>query len=78
MLSSTKRRISALERSIELPMTAARFAALVEERIRLTGMSLAEASQSVIVSLSEDSLARLEEELMQRVSRASILGRLPL
>jgi hypothetical protein len=67
MLSSTKRRISLLERSIQLPMTAERFAALVEERMRFTGMSVEEASKSVIGSLSLENLDRIEKELSQRV-----------
>jgi hypothetical protein len=43
MLSSAKRRMSALERSIHLPLTADRFLARVEEVIRLTGASSNEA-----------------------------------
>jgi hypothetical protein len=70
MLSSAKRRISILERSIQLPMTAERFAALVEERMRLTGMSIGEASQSLIAALSPENLGRLEKELLQRMQRA--------
>jgi hypothetical protein len=67
MLSSAKRRISLLERSIQLPMTAERFGSLVEERMRLTGISVEEASQSLISTLSVENLDRLEKELMQRV-----------
>ena len=65
MLSSAKRRISLLERSIELPMTFERFKSLIEERMRLTGMGVEEASQSLIDSLSVENLGRLEKELMQ-------------
>jgi hypothetical protein len=67
MLSSAKRRISLLERSIQLSMTAERFSALVEERMRLTGMGFEEASQSLIDSLSVENLDRLEKELVRRV-----------
>lgn len=62
MLSSAKRRMLVLERSIHLPITAERFLALVEERVRLTGANFDEASQSVIVSLSDQDLDRLTEE----------------
>jgi hypothetical protein len=66
MLSSTKRRIALLERSIELPITAERFWASVQERVRFTGESLDEAFRSLLVSLSVENLDRLEEELVQR------------
>jgi hypothetical protein len=66
MLSSTKRRIALLERSIELPITAERFWASVQERVRLTGASVDEAFRSLLASLSDENLDRLEEELVQR------------
>ena len=66
MLSSTKRRISLLERSIELPMTAERFLASVQEYVRLTGADSDEARQLLRVSLSDENLGRLGEELVQR------------
>ena len=66
MLTSTKRRISILERSIELPITAERFLASVQERARLTGATLEEAFQSLLPSLSDGNLERLESELKQR------------
>jgi hypothetical protein len=62
MLASTKRRMSILERSIQIPMTAERALALVQERVRLTGASLEDASQSVIRSLSARDMDRLAEE----------------
>jgi hypothetical protein len=43
MLSSTKRRMSVLERSIQIPITAEIFVARVQERARLTGASFEEA-----------------------------------
>jgi hypothetical protein len=70
MLGSAKRRISILERSIQLPMTAERFAALVEDRMRLTGMSVGEASQSWIDALSPQNLVQLEKELRELMQRA--------
>jgi len=68
MLRSAIRRISALERSIRIPITAERFQALVEERMRLTGASLDDASQSLIIALSEQDLERLSEEFMRAAS----------
>jgi hypothetical protein len=52
MLTSTKRRISILERSIELPITAERFLARAQERARLSGAIFEEARQSLLVSLN--------------------------
>ena len=69
MLSSTKRRISLLERSIELPITAERFLARVQDRIRFTGESLDEAFRSLLVSLSVENLDRLEKELVEWPNR---------
>ena len=66
MLSSTKRRISVLERSMELPITAERFLARVQDRVRFTGESLDEAFRSLLIPLSVENLDRLEEELVQR------------
>ena len=66
MLHSSKLTISFLERSIELPITAERFLASVQERVRLTGVSLDEAFRSLLIPLSVENLDRLEEELMQR------------
>jgi len=68
MLSSTKRRILLLERSIELPITADRFLASVQDRIRFTSESLAEAFRSLLFPLSIENLNRREEEIMQRCS----------
>jgi hypothetical protein len=52
----------------KFPITAERFEALVEERMRFTGASVAAASRSLIVALSEQDLDRLSEKLMQRAS----------
>ena len=71
MLNSTKHRIALLERSIELPITAERFLASVQDRVRLTGESLDEAFRSLLVPLSIENLNRLEEEIMQRYSCGS-------
>jgi hypothetical protein len=54
------------QRSIELPITAERFLASVQEHARLTGASIEEAFQSLLVSLSDENLERLEVELSQR------------
>jgi len=71
MLSSAKRRMLVLERSIHLPITAARFLSLVEERVRLTGASFDDASQSLIVSLNDQDLYCLTEELEQRATNGT-------
>jgi hypothetical protein len=65
MLNSAKRRISVLERSIPLPITADRIMASAQERVRLTGASLDDALQSLMVSLSAEDLNRLVEEFLQ-------------
>jgi hypothetical protein len=67
MLNSAKRRISALERMIELPITAERFFASVEQRVRLTGASFDEVFRSSLISLSDENLDRIKKELTQRV-----------
>jgi hypothetical protein len=67
MLSSTKRRISALERSIELPITEGRFLAGVQNQVRWTGASFDEVLRSSLASLSYENLCRLEEEVTQRL-----------
>lgn len=67
MLSSTKRRISVLERSIQLPMTAERFLASVQDSVRLSGASLEKVFRSSLSSLSDENLDRLEEEVIQRL-----------
>ena len=65
MLSSTKRRMSVLERSIQIPITAEIFVARAEERARLTGASFEEAFQSLIPSLTTRDLESVAEEFMQ-------------
>jgi len=62
MLASTKRRMSILERSIQIPLTVERSLALIQERVRLTGASLEDACQCVLRSLSARDLDRLAEE----------------
>jgi predicted oxidoreductase (fatty acid repression mutant protein) len=66
MLNSAKRRVSILERSIELPITADRFLASVQERARLTGASFNDAFRSLLVLLSDENLEHLEKDLKQR------------
>jgi hypothetical protein len=65
MLNNAKRRISVLERSIPLPITADRIMASAQERVRLTGASLDDALHSLMVSLSVEDLNRLVEEFLQ-------------
>jgi hypothetical protein len=52
MLSTAKRRIVVLERSIHIPMTGERFFDSVQERVRLTGASFHDATQSLFPSWS--------------------------
>ena len=72
MLSSTKRRIALLERSIELPITEERFLAGVQNQVRLTGASFDEVLQSSLASLSNENLCRLEEEVTERLIRRGV------
>jgi len=67
MLSSTKRRIALLERSIELPITERRFLAGVENQVRLTGASFDDVLRCSLASLSYENLCRLEEEVTRRL-----------
>jgi len=69
MPSGAKHRMSILERSIELPLTAERFLASVQERVRHTGMSAIHAFRSLITSLSNENLDRLETELAKRAAK---------
>jgi len=71
LLSSTKRRMAVLERSIQIPITAKILMARAEERVRLTGASIEEAFQSRIPSLSTRDLECVLEEFMQLVDRPS-------
>jgi hypothetical protein len=62
MLSSAKRRISILERSIQVPATTERFMARVAERVQLTGVSFEDALESMVVSLGDQELESLVRE----------------
>ena len=66
MLSSTKRRMAVLERSIQIPITAKILLARAEERVRLTGASFDEALQSLIPSLTTLDLECIAEEFLER------------
>ena len=65
MLSSTKRRMSVLERSIRIPITTDILLARAEERARLKGASFEDALQSLVPSLRDRDLECVAEELMQ-------------
>ena len=67
MLISTKRRMSVLERSIHIPMTADRFLARVQEVVRLTGASTDEAFRSLMPPLKDDELDHLIEEFLEQI-----------
>jgi hypothetical protein len=47
-------------------MTVERFVISVQERARLTDASLGDAFRSLLVSLSDENLGRIEEELTKR------------
>jgi hypothetical protein len=66
MLSTVKRRMSALERSIRIPITANILLARAEERARLTGASFDEALHSLIASLATPDLECIAEEHLKR------------
>jgi hypothetical protein len=75
MLSSTKRRMSALERSIHIPMTADRFLARVQEVVRVTGTSTDEAFQSLVAPLKDHELDHLIEEFLKQIFGDDIAAR---
>jgi hypothetical protein len=62
MLRSVRRRITILERSIPVPLTAAIFSARVEKHAHQTGASWDTAFQSLISKVSDDELDRLATE----------------
>jgi len=75
MLSSTKRRMSVLERSIHIPMTADRLLARVEEIVRLTGASTDEAFRSLMAPLKDHELNHLIEEILEQLFGDDIAAR---
>jgi hypothetical protein len=52
MLQSAKRRLAMLKRSIELPLSAERVLALVEERVRFTGASRNDVIDAMAASMT--------------------------
>jgi hypothetical protein len=75
MFSRTKRRMSVLERSIHIPMTADRFLARAEEVVRLTGSSIDEAFRSLVASLKDHELDHLTDELLDQIFGDDIAAR---
>ncbi len=61
--NSMKRRLTILERSIELTITADRFMRCVEDHMRLTGVNFEDAARSVMAPFSVQKLDSLVGEL---------------
>jgi hypothetical protein len=64
VLSSAKRRLTTLERSIELPINADHFMACVEDHMRLTGVNFEEAMRTMMGPFSIEKLDSLIEQLL--------------
>jgi hypothetical protein len=64
MLEKAKRRLIMLERAIELPITAERFFAAVEDHMRLTGVNMQDAMIFVAEPFSAEKLDGVIEELL--------------
>jgi hypothetical protein len=75
MFSSTKRRMSVLERSIDISMAADRFEARVEEVVPLTGASTDEAFRSLMAPLKDHELEHLIEEFLEQIFGDDIAAR---
>jgi hypothetical protein len=72
MLQSAKRRLAMLERSIEVPLTAERVLALIEERVRLTGASRDDVIDALAGSMSSENLNRVADALVLRAFKADV------
>lgn len=59
ILHSVKRRLAALERSIQLPLTAELFLSQAHERARLRGTTFDSACEALVIKLSDPDLERL-------------------
>ena len=64
MLRGAKRRLTVLERSIELPINADHFMACIEDHMRLTGVNFEEAMRTVMGPFSIEKLDSLVEQLL--------------
>jgi hypothetical protein len=67
MLSSTKRRMAVLERSIERPITADRFLSCVQDHMRLTGVNFDDAARCVMAPFGAQKLDSLVGDLLDSV-----------
>jgi hypothetical protein len=64
MLEKTKRRLTTLERSIELPITAERFMTSVNDHMRLMGVNMEDAVRFVAKPFSAEKLDGVVEKLL--------------
>jgi hypothetical protein len=72
MLQGTKRRLAMLERSIELPLTAERVLALVEERVRLTGASRNDVIDAMAASMTSEKRHRVIDVLVLKAFKGNV------
>ena len=72
MLQGTKRRLAMLERSIELPLTAERVLALVEERVRLTGASRNDVIDAMAASMTSEKRHRVIDVLVLKAFKGTV------
>ncbi len=72
MLQSAKRRLSVLERCIELPVTAERALALVEERVRLTGASRNDVIQALANSMTAEKRNSVVDALVLKAFQGDV------
>ena len=72
MLQGTKRRLAMLERSIELPLTAERVLALVEERVRLTGASRNDVIDAMAASMTSEKRHRVIDVLVLKAFKGYV------
>ena len=68
MLRGIKGRLSKLEQSMRPPTTVDRFLATIEVHARLTGLSQKAALQALVVTLSDEDLEHLSQELQRRLA----------
>ena len=72
MLQGAKRRLALLERSIELPLTAERVVALIEERVRLTGASRDDVIDALADSMSSENRNRVIDPLVLQAFKGDV------
>ena len=71
-MQGTKRRLAMLERSIELPLTAERVLALIEERVRLTGASRNDVIDAMAASMTSEKRHRVIDVLVLKAFKGNV------